>query len=245
MTRLGKTLTLETELRERSEAWMVTKLSPMGKDEPCLALTCGMQARECPPMDDLQIAALMRRVEGGDAEALEDLLASLEPDVRASVRRRLPRALRSDFDSMDFVQSVWRSVLSGEKSEIARHREPAQLRGYLAGIAKNKVFEAYRRRTKTKKYNLAREEALELRRGEAAVAREPVARDPSPSQEVQAVDRFSQMTAGCPSEEVRIIGLRRDGLTFDEIAAKTGKGEKSVRRVIESLRRRMEARRWL
>ena len=41
-----------------------------------------------------------------------------------------------------------------------------------------------------------------------------------------------------------MVDLRRQGLTFEEIAERTGLHERSVRRIIDAIRRRMEARKW-
>ncbi len=111
-------------------------------------------------------------------------------------------------------------------------------------MARNKVYEEHRRRTRTKKYDLGREERLYVRKGERDVPREVVAPDPTPSEEVQADDRLDQLIQGRTPEEVRVVHLRRQGLTFDEIAGRLGIGERSVRRVIETIRERMEARQW-
>ena len=50
-----------------------------------------------------------------------------EGDVRTMVRGRLPRSLRSQFDSMDFVQAVWQSVLTKEGQDLGRFDERAAL----------------------------------------------------------------------------------------------------------------------
>ena len=42
--------------------------------------------------------------------------------------------------------------------------------------------------------------------------------------------------------EVSMITLRREGLTYEEIAARMGVSDKTVRRIIEAARSRMEAR---
>ena len=63
-------------------------------------------------MDEGDFADLMRAAPGRATEAAAaDLLGQFEADVRTMVRVRLPRILRSQFDSMDFVQAVWASVL--------------------------------------------------------------------------------------------------------------------------------------
>ena len=115
---------------------------------------------------------------------------------------------------------------------------------FLAGVARNKVYEEHRRRTRTKKYDLGREERLYVRKGERDVPREVVALDPTPSEEVQAEDRLEQLTQGLTPGEIQVVELRREGLTFNEIAKRLGINERSVRQVIYEIRERMEAREW-
>ena len=198
-------------------------------------------------MDDVDFgfADVVRRARAGDPAATATLLARFEPEVRTMVRSRLPRALRNQFDSMDFVQAIWTSVFAGGGAEIGTIADPGQFRGYLAGVARNKVFEEHRRRTKTKKYDLNREERLYVRKGERDVPREVEASDPTPSENIQADDRLDQILGGRTEQEAEVIRLRRQGRTFAEIAAMIGRDERSVRRVIEAARERMEARRWL
>lgn len=194
-------------------------------------------------MDDADFHALLRDARSGDPSAVATLLRSFEDDVRLMVRARLPRVLRSQFDSMDFVQSIWKSVFATPRPD-ADFRDPGHFRGYLAGVARNKVIAEYRRRTRSRKYEIAREESLYVRRGGQESLREVAAPGPSPSQEAQADDRLEQLAAGRSPVEVQVLELRRQGLTFEEIAARLGLHERTVRRVIDALRARMEARRW-
>jgi RNA polymerase sigma-70 factor (ECF subfamily) len=145
---------------------------------------------------------------------------------------------------MDFVQAVWQSVLTKDGKDLGRFTNARHFRGFLAGVARNKVFEEHRRRTRTRKYSLIREEPLYVRRGDRELPREVPAPDPTPSQDAQAHDRFAQLVAGRSAQEAQVVELRRRGLTFDEIAAQTGLSERAVRRVIEAIRQRMEARKW-
>ena len=194
-------------------------------------------------MDDVDFAALIESVRLGDESAVAVLLGRFEPEIRTMVRIRLPRILRNQLDSMDIVQAVWTSVFA-KPDDVARFADVGEFRGFLAGVARNKVYEEHRRRTRTKKYDLGREERLYVRKGERDVPREVVAPDPTPSEEVQADDRLHQLTQGLNPEEVQVVELRRQRLTFDEIARRLGIGERSVRRVIDSIWERMEARQW-
>lgn len=195
-------------------------------------------------MDDEAFAELIARVREGDERALEELVRTFEGEVRLMVRHRLPQALRSQFDSMDFVQSIWASLfVDGDRAGVA-FDNARHFRGYLAGVAYNKVNEEFRRRTRAKKYELAREERLYVRRGDREEPRAVAARDPSPSQEVQATDRMAQLAAGRSPAEAMALELRRRGLTFEEIAVRTGLHERTVRRLIGEIREHLEARQW-
>jgi RNA polymerase sigma-70 factor (ECF subfamily) len=195
-------------------------------------------------MNESTFTDLVSRAKAGDDQAINNLLAEFEADVRLAVRRQLPRLLRSQFDSMDFVQLVWTSVFAGDAVDPTRFENRQHLRAYLTGIAWNKVHEEYRRRTRTLKYDMGREEPLYVRRGDHDEPREVPSGDPTPSQNLQEIDRLEQITAGCSDREAEAIRLRGQGLTFEEIADRVGLNERTVRRLIEETRRRMEQRRW-
>jgi RNA polymerase sigma factor (sigma-70 family) len=192
--------------------------------------------------DDDELAELLRRAKAGENAAIRDFLERFEREVRTMVRCRLPKKLRSQYDSADFVQSVWQSFFVDSDSREFANVE--HLRGFLFGMVRNKVREQHRRLTRTEKYDLAREERLYVRRGDREVPREVVSPDPSPSQAVQASDRMAQLTAGRSPLEIEVLTLRRQGLTFAEIAERTGINERTVRRVIETVRSAVESRRW-
>jgi RNA polymerase sigma factor (sigma-70 family) len=193
------------------------------------------------PNDD-EFAELLRRARAGESAAIRDFLSQFEQEVRTMVRSRLPRKLRTQFDSTDFVQSVWQSFFVESDSRDFDNVE--HVRRFLFGMVRNKVREQHRRLTRTEKYDLAREERLYVRRGDREVPREVVSPDPSPSAAVQATDRMAQLTAGRSPLEIEVLTLRRQGLTFVEIAERTGINERAVRRVIEAVRSAVESRRW-
>src|SRR5215472_6940051 len=130
-------------------------------------------------MDEVDLAELIQRVKTGDEVAIHDLIRRFEKDVRTIVRVRLPQSLRSQFDSMDFVQAVWQSVLTKDGQDLGHFTNARHFRGFLAGVARNKVFEEHRRRTRTRKYSLKREEPLYVRRGDRELPRELPATDPT------------------------------------------------------------------
>jgi RNA polymerase sigma-70 factor (ECF subfamily) len=192
---------------------------------------------------DDDFADLMKRAKSGDPAAVRDFLGRFEQEVQAMVRARLPRKLRPRFDSADFVQAVWKSFFSDLGEDPRGFDDSTHLRGFLAGVVRNKVHEQHRRLTRTEKYDVSREEQLYIRRGEREIMREVASPDPSPSETAQAADWLEQLTAGCSQRDIDILTLRRHGLTHVQIAERTGMNERSVRRVLEAFRSRLEGRR--
>ena len=191
---------------------------------------------------DDDFTELMERARSGDPEAMRDFLGRFEPEVRVMVRARLPRKLRPRFDSGDFVQAVWQSFFADPDSPAPQFENEAHLRGFLDGVVRNKVGEQHRRLTRTAKYNLAREERLYVARGDREILREVASPDPSPSAKAQADDRWAQLTAGFGPREIQVLVLRRQGLTHAEVAERAGMHERSVRRILELFRSRLEGR---
>ena len=192
-------------------------------------------------MTNENLSSLIARAKAGDEDAVRGL-KQFEEDIRTMVRVRLPRPLRTQFDSMDFVQAVWQSFFRISKDDPERFTRVRDVRSFLAGVVRHKVFEEHRRLSMTQKYDLGREEPLYVRRGNRDVPRDVVATDPTPSQDAQARERLDQILEGRSPQEAEIVELRRMGLTFEEIAHRTGLHERTVRRVIEAIRRRLDPR---
>lgn len=192
-------------------------------------------------MADEEFSDLLARARGGDASAVECLLRGFEPEVRLMVRARLPRVLRGQFDSMDFVQAVWQSVFAGPEAGVAglRAGDEGQFRGYLAGVAHHKVLQEYRKRTRTRKYDLSREEPLYVRRQGRDEPRAVAGADASPSAEAQAGDILDRLTVG-KGLAAQAVELRRQGLSCAEVGARLGTTERSIRRLLEGLLRRVD-----
>lgn len=189
-----------------------------------------------------EIASLMERARSGDEQAFRDFLACFEEDVRAIVRGRLPRRLRTQFDSTDFVQAVWKSFFTDLRNRSRVFENIRHIRSFLAGVARNKVYAEHRRLTRCAGRDINREEPLYIRRGRHEVERPLVSPEPTPSKAAQASERLAQLIAGCTPAEIQVITLRYQGLTFEEIAARTKISDRAVRRIIERARERMEAR---
>lgn len=181
-----------------------------------------------PDGDDF--ARLVREWRAGDPAALAELVGRYSRHIRAAVRRRLNDRLRSEYDSLDFVQDVWASVVA-LPADRCRFPTPDALVGFLARVAENKVVDVTRSRMGTARRDVTREEPLPASGGAA-----PPARDPSPSQWAAGNDDWERLTARFPAGHRAILERLRDGYTQAEIADLTGVGVRTVERIVRRLK---------
>ena len=188
--------------------------------------------------DGEQLRHVLDRISDGDDDAARELLSRYEAEVRLVVRRQLPRLLRSRFDSLDFLQSVWGSFFRrmrggapADAFEDSRH-----LVAFLARAAKNKVIDEYRRAGSLKQ-DMHREEPLWI---EGDRPREVAGRDDSPSEVVAAREALDRLRNLLPEDRRTIVELKAQGLSSMEVGDRLGISERTVQRVIEDLRRRLE-----
>jgi RNA polymerase sigma-70 factor (ECF subfamily) len=182
-----------------------------------------------------ELADVLARIRGGDEEAARELLLRYEPEVRLVVRRQLPRLLRSRFDSLDFMQSVWgdffHRVRHGAPAEFA---DPRHLVGFLARAAKNKVIDQYRRAA-SQKQDMHREEPIW---SDGQRPRELAAAGASPSEVAEAHEALDRLLDLLPEDRRHVVALKAEGLSSREIGDRLGLSERTVQRVLEDLRRR-------
>jgi RNA polymerase sigma factor (sigma-70 family) len=176
---------------------------------------------------------LLVRLADGEESAAERVFRDYEPLLRAMVRRRLTPPLRTKFDSMDVVQSVWADLLESYRTEGWRFKDRDHLRAFLARVTYNHFFHHCRRHS----HALEREHPLP---GDESTAL-PASNQPRPSQVVQADELWETLVDLCPPTHLEILRLKRQGLPLAEIAARTGLHESSVRRILYELARRLAA----
>ena len=173
------------------------------------------------------LEALLERLNSGDDTAAEQVFVAYEPFLRKVVRRMLSGELRSKFDSIDVVQSVWGDLLSGFRGGELQFQSAAQLRAFLVKATHNRFIDRVRQHRT----------AARLERPFAVASAEchPPARAPRASEVAQATELWERLLAACPAEHRPILQLRRDGFSLNEIAAQMSLHEGSVRRILRCL----------
>jgi len=186
-----------------------------------------------PTGEEGELRRFLARIRDGDEEAARELLHRYEAKVRLVVRRQLPRLLRSRFDSQDFVQSIWGSFFRRMRADTSELEDPKSLIAVLVQAARNKVIDEYRRAS-SHKQNIRREEPL----WDGTRPRELVDAADPPDAQAQAREAYGRLRDLLPEGRHTILELKAGGLSTREIGERLGVSERTVRRVIEDLRRR-------
>ena len=180
---------------------------------------------------DEPLQALLDQLCKGDVDVAEKVFLAYEPYLRKVVRRQLPARLRAKFDSMDVVQSVWADVLGGFRDAGWRFPSVGHLRAFLVTATRNRFIDRVRRHHRA----LEHEHPIPVEQL-AALSASPA---PAASEVAAADELWERMLELCPPEHQELLRLRRQGHSLDEIAARTGLHEGSVRRILRTLARRL------
>ena len=142
----------------------------------------------------------------------------------------------------DSIRSIFSRVF-GEVFSVGCETRPTEfedsrhLVAFLARAAKNKVIDEYRRAASLKQ-DMHREEPLW---GDGRRPKEVADPIDSPSELAQAREVFGRLRELLPEERRTILELKAEGLSSKDIGERLGISERTVQRVLEDLRRRMES----
>ena len=169
-------------------------------------------------------SALIQRLRRGDEQAALELVQQYESLIRREIRfgmkdNRLNRA----FDSVDVCQAVWTSFfLRTIAGEYDLH-SPEHLVGLLRTIARNKLV------SKIRHEQQARRDVREVRTDSQHDLASIPQTGETPSEHLSGAELLVRLNALLSCEERKLVELRQDGLSWDEIVAKLG-GTSQARR---------------
>jgi RNA polymerase sigma-70 factor (ECF subfamily) len=185
-------------------------------------------------MSDNPLEELLEKLTTGDNHAAEQVFLTYEPYLRMVVRRMLPAKMRSKFDSIDVVHSVWADLLDGFRQAGWRFADAAHLRAFLVKATRNRFLDRMRHHKKAVEH----EQSLDA----SAAAGQVLAQESDrPSQVAQAADLWDQILELCLPDHRPVLELKRTGLSIQEIAARTGYHPSSVRRILYNVAQQFAA----
>ena len=181
---------------------------------------------------DEHFRGLLRRMREGSEDAAWELVERYGDAIRRAVRRALNERLRPQFDSLDFVQIVWKSFFR-VRDVTDRFDHPAQLAAYLLTMARNKVGMESRRLLQAEKRNVNRELSLDAEK----TMRAHDIRDPGPAPIDVAIarERWDGLVRSQPDRYRQIVQLKLQGHSCREIAHRLQVAECTVRRCLDRL----------
>jgi len=179
---------------------------------------------------------LMERVRAGSPEAAQEVYDRYSDHIRWVVRRRLHHRLRTQYDSVDFLQAVWASFFVAPADRYT-FSTPEALIHFLSRLACNKVIEVFRQRLQTERHNLNREQSLE---GLGDEVNDPPERGPSPSQLAIAEEHWERLLQGQPPLKRQVLEMLRQGHTQREISEQLDLHPKAIQRFLRELNAKVE-----
>jgi RNA polymerase sigma-70 factor (ECF subfamily) len=180
----------------------------------------------------------MAQWRNGDQEAAGILFRRYANRLLALARSRLAPCLARHVDPEDVVQSAYRSFFTGARAGRYDLGRSGDLWRLLVAITLHKLQHQVERHTAAKRdvsrvCHLDDEGTLIRLRGEV------LAREPTPAEAAALTDTVQQLLAGLGTLERRMVELRLQEHSIDEIAHDVGRSERTVRRLLERVKERL------
>lgn len=193
-------------------------------------------------MDD-SIARWDKIIEGlrqGDRYVVQDFWDRFGPMLHKVADKHLADGLRRRFGPEDVVQSALRTFLRRAKGGEFHLDDSDELWRLLCAITLTKLKEQARFHLRQKR-GLQSEQPLQAQSPDSSVANlhDPVAPGPTPAEAAEFSDQFEQVLAGLDEEERRMVDLKLQDHTHDEVAKIMNCSERTVRRVLKRVQARL------
>jgi RNA polymerase sigma-70 factor (ECF subfamily) len=184
-------------------------------------------------------ALLIARWREGDQEAAEELFQRYAQRLLALARSRLPERFARHVDPEDVVQSAYRSFFTGARAGRYAFQRSGDLWRLLVAITMHKVQHQVERLTAGKRA-VARERPLDADNSLLELDGGMLARGPTPAEAAALADTIERVFRDLEPLQVRIVELRLQGYSLEEIAVEVGRSERTVRRSLELIKARLQ-----
>ena len=185
--------------------------------------------------------ALVARCRQGDEQAERELFDRYLCRLLGLVRSRLSNKLRGRLDPEDVLQSAYRSFFAGLERDRYVLERSGDLWRLLSAIALHKLMRQIKRHRAGKR-NVGLEARVLDGDSLLGLAPEAIADEPSVQHALAVVEELEQVMVGLDDVRRQMLELRLQGLTLEEVAAKSGRSERTVRRLFEKLQVEFEQR---
>jgi RNA polymerase sigma-70 factor (ECF subfamily) len=182
---------------------------------------------------------IIRGLRDGDAQVAEEFWQQYGESLQRVADKRLPKGLRHRIAPEDVVQSVCRTFLRRAAEGQFQLSDSRGVWGLLCAITLTKVHEQSRFHLRKKRgVNMESPDAFSSSASSAGSAMPPDAA-PSPAEAAEFADQFQHLLESLNTEERQIVELKLEDYTNDDVAARMGCSERTVRRVLKQLQVRL------
>lgn len=188
---------------------------------------------------ELSLPDLMSRLRQGDPEAARQLFDRFAHRLIGLAQTHLDRRLRGKVDADDVMQSVFKSFFRMQREQALAFSEWDDLWSLLAVITLRKCghraayYKAACRDVRRESMSFADDD-------EAEAGWEAIAREPTPLEAMMLGETVADLLRSLDGRDRKLATLALQGYTRMEIAEQVGCTERTVYRVLERLRRRLE-----
>jgi RNA polymerase sigma factor (sigma-70 family) len=184
---------------------------------------------------------LLNRVRQGDEQAASDLFNRYVERLIRLAQSRLSAKLRRRVDPEDVVQSVYRSFFSHAQDGRYQLQQSGDLWRLLAAITINKVRNQARHGAAGKRA-VSAEESTTGNNSIIGIPPEAICREPSSEELNILIEEIESEMSSLSELKRRIVELRFQGHSNEEIAEQVHCTERTVQRTLKQLRERLDKR---
>lgn len=177
-------------------------------------------------MADETFQSLLQQAQAGDQDALKRLIERYESKIRIVVRSRLGPLLRPYLDSVDVIQSVHRSMMSGLAQGKFDIESPQNLVALATTMVRAKIARQWRRHKRQI-------------RDCSSEADRPKTGSGDPLDQLIYNDELQRLQDELPEVDCQVIQLRSEGLSTAEAARKLGLPANVVRVRLSRIRKKL------
>lgn len=183
-------------------------------------------------------ASLLAHARQGDGDALDQLAHQYEAKLRIVARGLLGPALRPYLDSMDLVQSIHRSLLVGLRDDKYDVSTPERLIALALTMLRRKVARQWRRMRRQERLPTSPSGSGDSRLLAPLLISLSKPHD-DPALAAQFHDAVLNLCRSMSLDEQKIVELRLQGYSTDEIAGQLGLQPVALRVRMTRLRQRL------
>ncbi len=182
---------------------------------------------------------LIQGLRAGDERVVAEFCDRYGDALQRVADRHLAAGVRRRVGPEDVVQSAFRTFFRRARGGEFQLADGDALWRLLCAIALTKAREQTRFHLR-KKRGMDRETSLVRRPDDSsAPGIDAAAHGPTPAEAAEFADFFRQALAGLDDEERQVAELKLQELTNDEVAARLGSSERTVRRILKRVQARL------